>query len=470
MPTNDSTHALFRSEYDLELEAWLRRRFHQVCICYLILGVTITVIRALVIGASNTGAGRVPALIITGSAAAISIGAAAYFLFSRRWIDSNRAQLLNAASILILMLGGISLIKALIIQQFRPEPEMFLLPLFFWHLIACFFLPWTPRESLRPILPLLVLWMLGVLFLESGDLAPRISKVIFGPLILAPGLAIAALRLKHHGEDFRTRMFSQMFTTMRQELSQARSIHESMFPAPYDDGHVRFEYTYTPMRDLGGDYVHLHIGAEGVSHLVLLDVTGHGLAAALTVNRLYGELERIRAESPRAEPGEVLSLLNRYIHLTMVRHNIFVTALAIMLDPYEGKLHWANAGHPPAFLRGANGNVAQLTATSVLLGALEAREFDPDPKSIELSPGDALVIYTDGVYEARDRSSRMLGLNALRGLMTSQPAPANWPQFIAASVQKHSGGRADDDILVAAVTFLKPRSQPAAARRTMVAS
>jgi sigma-B regulation protein RsbU (phosphoserine phosphatase) len=188
-----------------------------------------------------------------------------------------------------------------------------------------------------------------------------------------------------------------------------------MFPAPHDDGFVRFEYSYTPMREIGGDYVHLHVGAEGLIHLTLMDVTGHGLAAALTVNRLYGELERIRAESPTAEPGEVMTLLNRYINLTMVRHNIFVTALCITLDPYEGRLYWCSAGHPPAFLRGVNGVVTELTATAVLLGALTPTEFKPDQRTMELSPGDVVLAYTDGAFETRGSNRPLDGLEEACG-------------------------------------------------------
>jgi sigma-B regulation protein RsbU (phosphoserine phosphatase) len=257
---------------------------------------------------------------------------------------------------------------------------------------------------------------------------------------------------------------------MRQELARARAIHESMFPAPLDDGFVRFEYTYTPMRELGGDYVHLEVTPQGLVHLTLIDVTGHGLAAALTVNRLFGELERIRGESPLAGPGEVLALLNRYINLTMVKHNIFVTALCLTLDPCQGKLYWANAGHPPGFLRGANGVVTSLPATSVLLGALDGGEFSADQRSIELSPGDVIVAFTDGAFEVRDRLGRSLGLNNLAQLLHVQPPPRNWPQFIASIVHKHSAGRNDDDILIASLKFKAPRPQATHAKQAMAAS
>lgn len=466
---NITHQTLFKGEYELELENWLRQRFRTVCLCYIVLGAIFLIARLFIIGFGDTPQPFL-AILITLLAGLASLGAALHFLYARHWTAATRDDLLGGATLLILILGGISAAKALVMKLATPDQATdFLVPLFFWHLIACLFLPWTPRESLRPILPLLALWAMGVLFLDTGDWWPRILKVIFGPGILIPGLAICSLRLQYHSEKFRSKMIGKHFLSMRQEISQARTIHESMFPQPYDDGFVRFEYTYTPMQELGGDFIHLNVTAEGLVHLTLLDVTGHGLPAALTVNRLYGELERIRAESPLAEPGDVLALLNRYVYLTLARHTIFGTALCVTIDPYLGKLHWASAGHPPAFLRGANGVVTHLPATTVLLGALNSTEFTSDQKTIELSPGDVFVAYTDGAFEVRDRLGHSLGIERLDQFMHLQPAPRNWPQFVASAVQKHASGRPEDDILIASLTFKAPRPESVPERSVMAA-
>lgn len=468
---NLASQSLFRNEYELELESWLRRRFRAVCLFYMIMGVVVIVFRMgnMVFGKDKT---PLEAVLITLAGGLTSLAIVAFHYLQPQWRIASREQILRGASMMILLIGAISLLKGALVQWVAPNVDTdFLLPLFFWHFIACLFLPWTPRESLRPTLPLLALWMLGVLFLQHNiDAGQKIAKIIFGLALLIPGLGICAIRLKYHSENFRSRMVGKQFMTMREELTKARTIHESMFPAQHDDGFVRFEYTYRPARELGGDYVHVHVSPQGLLHLTLIDVTGHGLAAALTVNRLYGELERIRAESPSAEPGEVLTLLNRYVNLTMVKHNIYVTAMCITLDPYLGRLFWANAGHPPAFLRGANGVVADLAATTVLLGALDASEFSADQQSKEMSPGDAIVMYTDGAFEGRDRAGKQLGLHALSQLMHSQPPPRNWSQFITSAVEKHNAGRSDDDILVAAITFKAPRPQVAPLRRAVAAS
>lgn len=456
IPHVDPTAAMFRSEYEQEMESWLRQRFRMVCLCYLALAGAVLGLR-LWIG-FDEGPGRVVAIIATLISSAAAMATVSYFYFSKSWVNATREQLVRSATLMILCLGVISLARNGVIVSATAGEENFLLPLFAWHLVACLLLPWTPRESLRPIVPLLVVWMLGVLLLEQSTIIERGLKIIFAPGVLVPGLCWCALRLRYHSERFRIQMVGKQFFTMRREMAEARTIHENLFPRTHDDGFVRFEYTYTPQRELGGDYVHHHVSPTGATYVTLLDVTGHGLAAALTVNRLYGELERIFGESPDADPVDVLILLNRYIHLTMVKHNIYVTGMCMRVDPTAGKLTWSSAGHPPALLRGVNGVVRKLSATNVLLGALDGSEFRGMQSQMELSPGDAIVMYTDGVYEARDRQGRMLGLDRVDSLAHTQPAPRRWPQFIAAAVQKHSGGRTDDDVLVATVTYLAPRA------------
>ena len=182
------------------------------------------------------------------------------------------------------------------------------------------------------------------------------------------------------------------------------------------------------------DFVHLHVDETSAVHLTLVDVTGHGLAAALTVNRLYGELERVYAESNRSDPGTVLTLLNRYINLTMRQHNIYATASCVMLDPTTGTLRWASGGHPPGYLRRANAEVRDLAATTVLLGALADDQFNPDQQTIEVNPGDTLIMFTDGAFEARDRTGQPFGLQRLREMVSITQPSMHWPEYLAAAI------------------------------------
>ncbi len=453
-----STQQLFSIEYEQELEAWLRRRFRSLCIVYLVVAMVHAAYIAIehrFILAADSALG----IIIAGAAWLATVGVIGHFLFRRRYDHLDRVSLLRAAAAMILILGFISLVNLFSQQLLRGQSGISMLAMIFlWHFSACMFLPWRPNESIKPFIPLLLAWALIVLLLHPGNegatFAGRVFTVIFGPGVLIPGLGVCAWRLQRHSEIFEQRMIGQQFMSMRQEIARARSIHESMFPRPHADAAARFEYVFTPMREMGGDYVYVAPQRDGVLDAVIIDVTGHGLAAALTVNRIYGELERIFAEAPESSPAEVLRLLNRYIYLTMSRHHIFATALAVSIDPAKSRLTWASAGHPPGFLRGFNGGVTDLTSTGMLLGAVPDDEYVIEQHEFDLSPGDTIVLYTDGAFEARNRLGEQFGIKSLRDLLSRQPPPRNWPQFIESAVRKHTAGRPEDDILVATITIL----------------
>jgi sigma-B regulation protein RsbU (phosphoserine phosphatase) len=219
-------------------------------------------------------------------------------------------------------------------------------------------------------------------------------------------------------------------------------------------GHIMFEYEYHPIQEIGGDYVHVRAcGETGRVTLTLLDVAGHGLPAALTVNRLFGELERILAENAAAEPDEVMRLLNRYINLTMAHHSLFATGTCLRLDPNTGELQWVNAGHPPALVRHADGQISELASTGILLGALPPGEFDANQQQRTIHPGDVVIAYTDGAFEARDVNGRRFGIDRLRQTARFDPPPRSWPKFIANAVARHHAGHAEDDVLIAALTL-----------------
>ena len=347
--------------------------------------------------------------LITTAGSVASLVIVIYYLTLRNWKTASRTQILAHASRMILLLGAASLVTQVFMVSFGSifDGSQMLFLLFFWHFTACLFLPLTPRESLRLLVPLMIIWAVrAATFVCRANFFVSLLTVIFGTGVLIPGLGICSWRLSRHSQQFRREMVGRHFISMRQELARARNIHESMFPKHYADPHVEFDYTYLPMRELVGDFIHLNVGAQGLVHVVLLDVTGHGLAAALTVNRLFGELERIRGELPFAEPDEVLILLNRYINLTLVRHNIYATAACMTIDPYLSELRWAAAGHPPGFLRHSGGEVTSMECTAVVLGALNDHDFSTEVSIHAIAPGDELVIDTGGVFRVRNRAGQ----------------------------------------------------------------
>jgi serine phosphatase RsbU (regulator of sigma subunit) len=329
------------------------------------------------------------------------------------------------------------------------------------HAWACVLLPWTPRQAARPLIAVLTLNAATILLLSESEWGWRIGIALLSVLALAPGYVIS--KLKHHRrlDQFKLNFLQSRYGQLRRELTDARKIHESLFPKPQQRGPLGFDFRYEPMRQIGGDYLYARFSPPGFHrphehpHLsvLLLDVTGHGIAAALTVNRLYGEVERQFAENPDASPGEVLRGLNKYVHLTLASHSVFATALCLRIDPNRNEIEYASGGHPPAFLRGVDGTLHDLPSTALVLGACADADFDPEPQKHHFGPGDAVIAYTDGAIEARNPSGRMLGVIGLQRILASTSASqglgmGGWAQTIVTAVETHRQGPAKDDTLV----------------------
>jgi serine phosphatase RsbU (regulator of sigma subunit) len=318
------------------------------------------------------------------------------------------------------------------------------------HVLACLFLPWTPGQAMRPLIPVIVLAEVRWLF--EGHSAPTtILLMAFTPLVGAPGTLLCLLRHSRRMEEFKLRFFQRRYGEVRRELVDARRIHEALFPTQLLDGPIRFSYVYEPMHLIGGDYLFAYRGGAGdCLSIVVMDVTGHGIPAALTVNRLHGELSRLFAEHPDISPGEVLSLLNRYVHLTLATHSVYVTALCLRFNMAADRLEYASGGHPPAYVKGVDETVHELVSTAFVLGACAGGDFKADAAGVHFGPGDALIAYTDGALEARDDNGRMIGLAGMRRLMAGPRAktPGEWPRRILNAVEQHRRGAPEDDTLV----------------------
>ncbi len=327
---------------------------------------------------------------------------------------------------------------------------------YFWlaHLIACLVFPWTVRQALIPIAIILPVSALSRILFEGGSVPGTIGGSVFVLFMMTPGVVICGIRHSQRVQKASNRFLNQRYGMLRQELAYARQVHEALFPTPKPDGPVCFSYKYEPMRQIGGDYLYAHTctrdGRE-LFNVVLLDVTGHGIPAALTVNRLHGEIDLRFAEQPDIGPGELLRLLNRYIALTLAKHSIFATAVCFQFDHEHGVVRYASGGHPPSFIRGIDGTLRELDPTSFVLGACPDKDFDPGERVVEFHEGDSLIAYTDGAIEARSIQGEMLRIDGLRRLLSGPSMPGvpgglgSWSELILSEVTRHRGGMPPED-------------------------
>lgn len=384
----------------------------------------------------------------------------AYFGIYVRARLYTRSEFVLAATRMILLIGFVSFAldttKMLLITDTAATP---LLTIFFWHLTASLFLPWTWRESLKPILPLLACWLLLRLGLavSNHEWISLLFTVIAVPFLFAPALFLCYARLRWHRNRFKSGFVGRRFLAMRREFMQARAVHESLFPKPLDAGWMRFDFGYRPAADIGGDFIHAWMDDQERFHLMLLDVTGHGLASAMTVARIHGEIERLRDEHPEEGPARLLARLNRYFHRLLARHQLYATGLILTLDSRSGELRYASAGHPPIFLR-SRGKLRELESTTFLLGAVDSETFGQEEASLLLNEGDTMVLLTDGAYDAKSPRGERFGLDRLRELMRRPTGPTSWPTYLMRLIETFEAGMTEDDLLIAEIVFLSRRS------------
>ncbi|MFK7759331.1 MAG: PP2C family protein-serine/threonine phosphatase [Phycisphaerales bacterium] len=335
------------------------------------------------------------------------------------------------------------------------------------HFVACCVFPWTVRQAIVPVLIFLSVSSISHLLIESTGLTMTLLFGIGAIAMLTPALFISGVKHNQRVQKSTNKFLNQRYGMLRQELAYARQIHEALFPSPKTTGEVHFVYRYEPMRQIGGDYLHArhsYVDDDGNETLsvAIIDVTGHGIPAALTVNRLHGEIDLRFAEQPDLSPGELLSHLNKYIHLTLSKHSIFATAVCFRVIPGKNLLEYASGGHPPSFLRGVDGSIQDLESTTFVLGACAEKDFDPEQAEIEFGPGDTLIAYTDGAIEARSTEGKMLHIDGLRRILASNHLVGGdetpqtqglWSERILREVTNHRGGIPPDDDTLAIEIF-----------------
>lgn len=215
------------------------------------------------------------------------------------------------------------------------------------------------------------------------------------------------------------------------ELAAARSMQELMIPQEklHTPG-FEVDSIYNPANEVGGDFFHVESTPDGGLLVVIGDVAGKGLKAAMNVSMVMGALKRIGEHSP----GRILSSLNR----VLVGGESFTTCQAALFSP-NGELTVANAGHLPPYL-----NTQEVNLPGGLpLGVLANVHYDE--VRLYLHPGDRLLLMSDGVVEARQPSGELFGFDRVHNL-------SNQTAFYIADAAKEFGQ--EDDITVLTVRRL----------------
>jgi sigma-B regulation protein RsbU (phosphoserine phosphatase) len=228
-------------------------------------------------------------------------------------------------------------------------------------------------------------------------------------------------------------------------MALARTIQESLLQPPPVVPFAEVHAFSRPARSVGGDLYHAALRGDGTLALAVGDVSGKGISAALLMAMLQGLLELLH---DLGQPlGELLPALDRAFR----RHNPgnrFLTLAAAFLDP-EGGLELANAGHCPAALLRRDGEVELVRPHGPVLGILPGASWRSE--RLRLQPGDALVLYSDGILESAAPDGSELGLAGIEGCLRAvaghSPAAIS-EALLGAAADHRAGGEAEDDVTV----------------------
>ena len=210
-----------------------------------------------------------------------------------------------------------------------------------------------------------------------------------------------------HARIMRDALTSQnQLLALRQELNLARSMQLSILPTTFPST-TEFEMygSVTPAKEVGGDFYDIYKLADGEIGVVIADVSGKGVPAALFMMVCRTLLKGVAIG--KRSPGAVLTEVNALLFAEN-RATMFVTVFYGVFNPRLGRLIYANGGHEPPVLRRRDGSteIAPLTR-GVALGIVNDVQFEEN--TIDLAPDELAYLFTDGVTEALNESGEEFG-------------------------------------------------------------
>jgi Stage II sporulation protein E (SpoIIE) len=303
-----------------------------------------------------------------------------------------------------------------------------------------FWIPAVPLFILENVcMALLYYWMpkaAPLTHLDSVQLNGFHKRLVFDGLAVVISVVVGytGLVVVSVAESRRRLRFELDKAALDTEMAAAHEIQHLMLPEelPPVPGYA-IESIYRPAAQVGGDFFQVIPLIGGQTLVVVGDVSGKGLSAAMIVSMLIGMLHTISRISQ--DPAQILAELNS--RLFERRHGGFVTCLAVRLDP-SGRVALANAGHLPPWLNGAEVAFAGSLPLSLVASVT------PEQVTFEMRPADRLTLITDGVVEARDAQGALFGFDRTQALMLQQASP-----IALAEAAIHHGQ--DDDLTVISV-------------------
>jgi serine phosphatase RsbU (regulator of sigma subunit) len=237
---------------------------------------------------------------------------------------------------------------------------------------------------------------------------------------------------------------------IKRELELGRQIQQDMQPhGPLRLGFAEVQGVSVPAREVGGDFFNYFALPDGQVVLLVGDVSGKGVGAALLMANIQASLRT------RFGIGQSLAAIADAIDRDIEANSpgqMFATLFLGVLDPSTRELHFVNAGHHPQYVIRARGGLQKMPATGLPAGLLAGRGYEQE--RVLLEPGDLIFFYTDGCPETENERDEMFGADRLESLLveSSGASSSRLLERVEAALKQFRGSREPfDDATMMAV-------------------
>ncbi|MDK2972647.1 MAG: phosphoserine phosphatase RsbU/P [Candidatus Sumerlaeota bacterium] len=275
---------------------------------------------------------------------------------------------------------------------------------------------------------------------KDGSRAP--FEISIAPIRDDTGEVVAAVETFH---DLNVQML---------DLERARKIQREALPQTFPASeHFAFRVHYMPQGMIGGDFYAVNVQDSGAVLILIADIMGHGVAAALYTMYLRSIWEEQR--NLQDDPLEFLAILNDRLHRLVYRDNAFATAALMRFDPATGRLEVAGAGQNCPLVFRTDGTVDKLMTAGLPLGLIPDAPYDKIEYT--LAPGDVLLACTDGAVEIDNDKGEELGDDGLIALLKELGYPNHKVRFslVDEALLRYSNDiRLRDDVTLLEMRYL----------------
>ena len=343
-----------------------------------------------------------------------------------------------------------------------------------------------PEPSITPVVAVLwvLVWLINLLLAPRREsTAKRVLRILFltaliGPAIIDNLVNMGLFPWRVHLEQpvlvvlwcigvgyLAVHLFfsnEAKLLAIEQEIDIARRIQQSNLPRTFlSPPGLDIAARYAPMSAVAGDFYDIQINGETGVGILIADVSGHGVGAAL-----IGSMLKIAFASQSdylSDPARVLTQINRILQGKI--EESFVTAFSLFIDASNGTLRYANAGHPPPVLWSASRKELQrLSSGGTVLGPFLNTEYGN--AALSFGKDDWVVLYTDGIIETRNRTGEMFGDERLAAFMeaNSNDSPERAADGLLRHLSAWSGKSSetplDDDLTLIVVKMASAPGAP----------